>query len=201
MIECGDVIGFNSGEWDSRIIAALTRDRGERPTRWTHTEQAVGHNQVARQVVRKAIEPWEPAKRKGLIEVWRYNWLTATQRRLLTTYHTNTVGSWYGLWRLPVFGLQWLAGRVGVMLNAGPLLRADKRSMVCSTDVAKAMYRATHNAKFFGRNFTEVTPDDIADHIEQNPLDWTLVWRREKRPRGVYPVDPWPHPLPPDGDK
>jgi len=178
MIECGDIVGFNSGEWDSKIIAALTRDRGERPTRWTHVEQAVAHDQIARQMIRKVIEPWEPEKRKGLIEVWRYNWLTSSQRERLATYHMNTVGRWYGLWRLPLFGLQWLAGRVGVLLNCGPLLRADKRSMVCSTDVANAMWHATLAPFFFGRSVCEVTPDDIADHIEQHPLDWTLVWRR-----------------------
>lgn len=180
MLECGDVIGFNSGEWDSRIIAALTRDRGERPTRWTHTEQAVGHNQVARQMLRKSIEAWEPGERKGLVEVWRYNWLTSAQRERLVIYHANTLGHWYGLWRLPLFGFQWLAGRVGVILDFGPLLRADRRSMICSTDVAHAMYRATLDDSFFGRYWAEVTPDDIADHIEQHPLDWTLVWRRER---------------------
>jgi len=172
------------------FFAAFQTAPGEAPSYGGHIAGFLSPLYVLHALWRVVTQAWGSFARehpKGF-QVWRKLDLSDDERRAVAAKASEYSARGYGWWRLIFHGadyaLGWVAhylwGGKGEVYLARRLLSDQTRWPLCHEVWARA-YKEVLGYEF-GREWAEVTPDTMNDHMKAHPGEWTMVYEARSAP-------------------
>jgi len=187
-LERMDIMCFRSyDDTVANAIARLTQTVGEGVTKCTHIGVMLNHFQISEQLWKNMLHTFVPDTENRRVVVFRYKrefpWLISKSgvykvpgEGVAADYMWKVRGRLYAWWRLPAHAITGIAGWFGLKLNSKWLLRTSRRYRICSSHVGRVYEKASGDKRFFGKHWSDLTPDDIWDRCVTHPAEFERIY-------------------------